>query len=73
MVNDHANQLIDLQTQLAFQEDLLTSLNDRVYAQDREMQKMQMAISRLSEQLREQNVAAEQGDNQPSFEKPPHY
>jgi SlyX protein len=73
MVNDHASQLIDLQTQLAFQEDLLTSLNDRVYAQDREMQKMQMAIARLIEQLREQNGAAEQGDNQPSFEKPPHY
>ncbi len=65
-------QVIELQTQLSFQEDLLTALNQRVAAQDRQLQQLNQAVLRLQDSARQmQQLLSEQGGDEQ--EKPPHY
>ncbi|WP_373087056.1 SlyX family protein [Zhongshania sp.] len=73
MVGDVSAQLIELQSQFAFQEDLLTALNDRVVAQDRELQNMRNAITRLSEQIRQHSTVADGASQSIDMDRPPHY
>ncbi|MEX1669930.1 SlyX family protein [Zhongshania guokunii] len=73
MASDISAQLIDLQSQFAFQEDLLGALNERVIAQDRELLEMRRAIAQLSEQLRQQNTDAEGAAQTIESDRPPHY
>lgn len=63
-------QLIELQTQLAFQEDALQTLDDVVAAQQLRLDKMEQTNTRLELQLAELITwLDEQRDDQP----PPHY
>ncbi|MBB5185893.1 MULTISPECIES: SlyX family protein [Zhongshania] len=73
MVGDVSAQLIELQSQFAFQEDLLAALNDRVVAQDRELQNMRNAITQLSEQIRQQSTVSDGASQSIDMDRPPHY
>ncbi len=63
-------QLIELQTQLAFQEDIVQSLNEVVVAQQQRLDQLQQTNVRLERQLGE--VLAWLNSQAPSA-PPPHY
>ncbi|MDB6060624.1 MAG: hypothetical protein JWM78_727 [Verrucomicrobiaceae bacterium] len=64
------NQLVELQTQLAFQEDTLHALDLVVTAQQQQMDKILRVNSRLEQQVSE---LAGWVDEQREDERPPHY
>ena len=75
---DQNELVVELQTQMAFQEDLLTALNERVTAQDRELRTLReqvKALAAVTGQLRV--MLEEQGAGGESVasanERPPHY
>ncbi|MFQ3200128.1 MAG: SlyX protein [Zhongshania sp.] len=72
MADDISVQLIDVQTQLTFQEDLLNALNDRVVAQDLEIRNLRRTLELLHEQMKQKNSSGEDAQMVDS-ERPPHY
>lgn len=65
-------QIEDLQSQLAFQEDALEKMHDALYQQQQRMDAMDVQIKRLTEQYK--TIADNQTDGAESTEeKPPHY
>jgi SlyX protein len=64
-------QLIELQTQVAYQEDTLTALNEAVAGQQQDILVMRRQLQLLKEQLQAQDLAAD--SSAPPLEKPPHY
>ena len=64
-------RLDELESQLAFQDELIESLNTTVAKQDREILQLKHQFSRLSERLKEIGDAAPGGA--PQDETPPHY
>ncbi|MAK44930.1 MULTISPECIES: SlyX family protein [Spongiibacter] len=78
MSSRETEQLVELQTQLAYQEDLLNALNDRVSEQDGELRILRQQLRQLAQASRVmRETMEEQGLAQPGFaadmEKPPHY
>ena len=78
MTADEQQQMIDLQTQVAFQEDLLNALDVRVTEQDAEIRLLRQQLqqlARLSHQMRD--AMEERGISEPGLaaqmERPPHY
>lgn len=63
-------QLVELQTQLAFQEDALQALDRVVTAQQQQMDKLLRTNARLEQQVSE---LAGWVDEQREDERPPHY
>lgn len=63
-------QLIELQTQLAFQEDTLQALDRIVTAQQQQMDKVLRVNSRLEQQVSELSSWV---DEQREDERPPHF
>jgi SlyX protein len=63
-------RLDDLESRIAFQEDILDKLNDIVARQDLEIQRLTRTVISLSGQLRE--LAPGSGDDL-ADEPPPHY
>ena len=63
-------QVVELQSQLAFQEDVVQSLNDIVTRQQQQMENLQEMLQGQKSQL-EALSAGEEGDV--VEEKPPHY
>ena len=61
----------ELESQLAFQDELIESLNATVAAQDREILELKHQFGRLSERLKEIGDAAP--GMAPQDETPPHY
>lgn len=64
-------QLIDLQTRLAFQEDNIGEINRTIAAQAREITELRLEIAELKRQLRAltpSNIASEAEET-----PPPHY
>lgn len=73
-MNDHEQRLITLETQLAFQDDLLEVLNQQLARQSQEIDLLQEQVRRLNQRLT--SLKESQGDDkQPSLldERPPHY
>ena len=64
------NQLIELQTQLAFQEDTIQKLNDVVTQQQNQIDALSKEIEFLRLQCKEVIAALGQDEGD---EKPPHY
>lgn len=64
-------QVIDLQTRIAYQDDTLSQLNDIVAAQQREIDRLRAAVDNLSRLVQDDSSArpGEAGAD----EKPPHY
>ena len=78
MSSRETEQLVELQTQLAYQEDLLNALNDRVSEQDGELRILRQQLRQLAQASRVmRETMEEQGLAEPCFaaeiEKPPHY
>ncbi|MFT3930432.1 MAG: SlyX family protein [Spongiibacteraceae bacterium] len=63
-------QLVELQTQLAFQEDVIRALDDVVIAQQQRLDQLEQSNQRVERQLADMLVSLEA---QASTELPPHY
>lgn len=67
------SRLEDLESRLAFQDDLIESLNEIVARQDRELARLELRVKSLGGKLEElSEVAAAPGSSQ-GHEVPPHY
>lgn len=71
--NDPMNQerLTDLETKIAFQEDLLEELNKTVYRQQQEIERLQAICEALARQIR--SLAETGNEKGAANERPPHY
>lgn len=73
-MSDIEEQLIDVQTRVAYQEDTLARLNDVITKQDAEIvqlkQQMRLLAQRLDELARD---PAQAGDADITNDRPPHY
>ena len=65
------NRIDELESQLAFQDELIESLNTTVARQDREILELKHQFGRLSERLKEIDDAS--AGEAPQDETPPHY
>jgi SlyX protein len=65
-------RLQELESQLAFQDELHTQLNDIVARQDREISELKDQVKALSARLRDLGDAMP-GQSDPASEAPPHY
>ena len=63
------HRLVDIEINLAQQEDLVESLNQLVYQQSRRIDQLEATVAQLIEHIR---TSAHNGQ-QPVNEKPPHY
>ena len=66
-------RLEELESRLAFQDDLIENLNQVVARQDREIQRLQQEIAELKARFRELDDAAASAGSPSGFEVPPHY
>jgi Uncharacterized protein conserved in bacteria len=73
MMNELQEQLIELETRVAFQEDTLTQLNQVVAKQDQEILTLQQQLRLLAKRLDDALYVQEQGIAKPLEERPPHY
>jgi SlyX protein len=64
-------QLVELQTQLAFQEDALQALDDVVTSQQQSIDRLLLSQQRLERQLAELGGGTDEAP--PADERPPHY
>lgn len=73
-MSDIEEQLIDMQTRIAYQEDTLVQLNEVITKQDAELvqlkQQMRLLAQRLEELMRD---PAQGGDSEITNDRPPHY
>lgn len=73
-MSDIEEQLIDVQTRVAYQEDTLAQLNDVITKQDAEIvqlkQQMRLLVQRLDELVRD---PAQGSETEITHERPPHY
>ena len=61
----------ELESQVAFQDELIESLNTTVAKQDRELLELKHQLSRLSERIKE--IGDVSPGEEPQDETPPHY
>jgi len=71
-MNDH-NEIIDIQTRLAYQEDLLTELNQIVSRQDVEILTLKQQVRQLSKRVEDFLAGPDSGNVDIGDERPPHY
>ncbi|MEH6471557.1 MAG: SlyX family protein [Halopseudomonas sp.] len=64
-------QLIDLQTRVAFQDDTIQALNEALSHQQLELERLTQMVKVLNAQLKQ--VVPESGANQADEPPPPHY
>lgn len=75
-MSDLEQQVIELQTQLAFQEDLLDSLNQTVSKQQQAILQLQSQLQRLLTEIKDIMEESSRGSDYSRLleaEKPPHY
>lgn len=63
----------DLQSRLAFQEDTLAELNGIVARQDRQLSELTQAFTALVKKLDDMQYERERSGAAPADERPPHY
>tara|TARA_R110000772_G_scaffold111396_1_gene215229 strand:- start:1400 stop:1600 length:201 start_codon:yes stop_codon:yes gene_type:complete len=63
-------ELIELQSQLAFQEQTITELNEALISQQQQLDRLQKQLAMLMDRLKEVEGAAPDAGQD---EKPPHY
>lgn len=69
-MNELKEQLIDLQTRLAYQEDTLRQLDAVTIRQAAQIERLEMALRQLSQRL---DGAVEANSPTGGHERPPHY
>ena len=62
------NRFIDIEIKLAHQEHLVESLNERIYQQQQQIDKLENLIAAMAERIRTRDAA-----QAPINERPPHY
>lgn len=67
-----SNDLIEIETRLAYQEDLIHELNQTVCKQDRMISQLQMQVSSLAKKMNEA-VFSDGKQEASENERPPHY
>ncbi len=69
------SELVELQTQLAFQEDLVASLNEALSLQQQELSALREEFELLKQQYRQlrEEMGSGSGVADNAMEKPPHY
>jgi len=65
-------RLVDIETKIAFQEKTLKDLNDVVYEQQREIERLGSLCDALAKRVRELSECSP-GIDAPADERPPHY
>jgi len=70
-IDEIVRQLVDVQTQLAYQEDTVQALNEALASQQRELLVLRRQLQLLKERQEEQ--AGGQDPAADAREKPPHY
>ena len=72
-MNDIGDELIELQTRMAYQEDTITQLNNVVTKQDADIIQLQQQVRLLAKRLDELSFAQDDGGEESPNERPPHY
>jgi SlyX protein len=72
-MSDFQEQLIDLQTRVAYQEDTLEQLNQVITQQDAEIVQLRQQIRILAQRLEDSLRTQGQGGEQIQDDRPPHY
>lgn len=72
-MNTLENQLVDLQTRVAYQENTLEQLNDVIAQQDAELIQLKQQIRLLAQRLEELHRQQAIGETDIVDERPPHY
>jgi SlyX protein len=72
-MSDFQEQLIDLQTRVAYQEDTLEQLNQVITQQDAEIVQLKQQIRILAQRLEDSLRTQGQGGEQIQDDRPPHY
>ncbi len=67
------DQLIDLQTQVTFQDDTIQTLNDQVAKQQQDIMDMRKKMDNLVDELKLAMGDFQGSDISNEIEKPPHY
>jgi len=70
-MTQHIARIDELETRLAFQEELLEQLNQALSQQQIQLQDMHTAMQILSQRIKEAQTPPEQ--SKPADERPPHY
>lgn len=65
-------QVVELQSQMAFQEDTIAALNEAIASQQREILVLREQLTQLKQRQEEQAAQLDHG-GPPATEKPPHY
>ena len=73
MNEDVRGRLEELESRLAFQDELIENLNGVVARQDREIQDLRAKLKVLAERFRDLSDAASAPGSSPEHEVPPHY
>lgn len=66
-------QIMDMQSQIAFQEDAIRSLDAALAQQQQQMLLLRRQLELLSARQQEQEARGREGEPVPQDEKPPHY
>jgi len=65
-------RLVELETQLTFQDQTIKDLSDVIYKQQQELERLATLCAALERQSKEL-AESDQGSDVPANEKPPHY
>lgn len=71
--DDLSRRMADLESQLAFQEDTIETLNQLVTQQAHELQQVQRKMMVLVEKFQQMNNEQSDSPSDPADEVPPHY
>ncbi|WP_082616717.1 SlyX family protein [Massilia sp. Root418] len=66
---DTDNRFVDIEIKIAHQEDMVESLNQRIYEQQKQIDKLEQMLHALAQHVRDNP----QGGQGPVNERPPHY
>ena len=71
MSDPYQDKIHDLETRISFQEHTIGELNDTVYAQQRQIDRLEQALRDMVGRLK--HLVDDGPDNDDPAEKPPHY
>ncbi|BCB28588.1 hypothetical protein SKTS_34740 [Sulfurimicrobium lacus] len=67
----HEDRLVEIETRIAFQEDLLQELNKTIYEQQKKIARLEAICNSLIDHVKDLSEAAAEGVA--TNERPPHY
>jgi len=67
------SRLDELESRLAFQDDLIESLNEIIVRQDRDLARLELKVKSLGDKLNDLGESGAISGSSPDHEVPPHY